>query len=109
MTDEEKAEKYLIRFLQKNNIVDILPIKTAWDLRCLLIDVIKYVLAEGKSKWHDLRKDPNDLPNENGEYWGYVEYFGILQHRRVWYDYKWEAGIKVIAWCELPKFEEVKK
>ena len=59
-----------------------------------------------KYAWHDLRKDPNDLPNENGEYWGYVEYFGILQHRRVWYDYKWEAGIKVIAWCELPKFEE---
>lgn len=51
MADEEKkAEKYLITFLQKNNVVDILPLKTSWDLRCLLIDVIKYVLSEGRKE-----------------------------------------------------------
>lgn len=54
---EEKAEEYLIRFWQKNNIVDILPIKTAWDLRCLLIDVIKYVLAEGRKENDELKAE----------------------------------------------------
>ena len=107
MTDEEKAEKYLIRFWQKNNIVDILPIKTAWDLRCLFIDVIKYVLTEGKPKWHDLRKDPNDLPKENGEYYGKVNYFGE-QYRNIFFvvDRKSFDVDCVLAWCELPKFEE---
>lgn len=102
MTNEERAEKYLIRFWQKSNIVDILPIKTAWDLRCLLIDVIKYLLAEGKYKWHDLRQDPNDLPKENGEYWCKWE-DGSYSTGHYFQDNGF--GDYVIAWCELPKFE----
>lgn len=89
-------------------------------------------LAEGKPKWHDLRKDPNDLPENReevllyvklndkwkrnkvvligyrdygdclGEYckdWGYVE--PIHSSKCDFVD-----GEEVIAWCELPKFEE---
>ena len=60
-------------------------------------------LKAGKQeKWHDLRKNPYDLPTEIGEYWCKwddgtyctVHYFGEC------------FGDYVIAWCEIPKFEE---
>ena len=73
-------------------------------------------LEEGrKEKWHDLRKNPNDLPKERGDYW--VKYDDASEERGDFYDvhyfepdksfYKkhW-SEIDVIAWCELPKYEE---
>lgn len=61
-----------------------------------------------KEKWHDLRKNPDDLPKRSGEYWCYDEYVGYKEHRKVYYDGDiWCAsGVKVIAWYELPEFEE---
>ena len=62
-------------------------------------------LAKGKLKWHDLRKDPDDLPpldSMYSMYWTYSEwgYYDI---------HKWDPRLwkecKVIAWCELPKFD----
>lgn len=55
-----------------------------------------------KTKWHDLQKDPNDVPNDRRYVWtnigagyhdddGWWDDFGRLQN--------------VTAWCE-PKFEE---
>ena len=70
-----------------------------------------------KEKWHDLRKDPNDLPKE-------IEIFSIpvyivSKHGNsdlAQYDYKSKLWCykysnehilyEVIAWCELPEFEE---
>lgn len=71
-----------------------------------------------KEKWHDLRKDPDDLPEEDctevmfvtknnetltgiyknggGEGTPIFDTFGIA-----FYDVE-----QVIAWCELPKFKE---
>lgn len=60
-------------------------------------------LAEGKPKWHDLRKDPNDLPKENGIYWCKWE-DGSYSTEHYFQDYGF--GDYVIIWCELPKFEE---
>ena len=69
--------------------------------------------AELKSKnwWHDLRKDPNDLPkcnstvlDENGDK---IEYIGYDKWE-VYSEY-YERYIEVdppIAWCEVPTFEE---
>lgn len=73
-------------------------------------------LAEGKPKWHDLRKDPNDLPKKTGEYFTNIGllYYDELCNRHFWHTPSCEAcdysdkveEDEVIAWCELPKFEE---
>ena len=62
-------------------------------------------------KWHDLRKDPNDLPlvhstvlDENGDKVDYIGY-GKWQVDSEYY----ERNIEIdppITWCEVPKFEE---
>ena len=78
-------------------------------------------LKAGRPKWHDLRKDPNDLPKEVGNY--LVCYIDTMLNRNVfilefvdfledshWIDEtsheieKFDEG--VIAWCEIPEFEE---
>lgn len=74
-------------------------------------------LAEGKPKWHDLREDPNDLPKEIEICSNPV--YVISPHGNsdlAQYDYKSKLWCykhsnehilyEVIAWCELPKFEE---
>lgn len=58
-----------------------------------------------KSKWHDLREDPNDLPKESGEYWSKWE-DGAYSTAHYFTDIGF--GNYIIAWCELPKFEEKK-
>lgn len=65
-------------------------------------------LTEGKPKWHDLRKDPNDLPRENGKY---IIYIKVSEKRTItdtcdFFNGYFGQYIKPIAWCELPKFEE---
>lgn len=70
-------------------------------------------LAEGKPKWHDLRKDPNDLPTETGHYLTddgeYIYDVDCKKWRtlrcRVCWDFDWLDDGEIIAWCELPKFE----
>ena len=67
-----------------------------------------------KNEWHDLRKNPADLPeikrhyssktvitdNGNIAYYDYSDGF--------WYDWNddYQLGTEVIAWCDFPKFEE---
>ena len=71
-------------------------------------------LAEGKPKWHDLRKNPNDLPKKTGHYLTddgeYVYHVECRKWRTltcmVCWDFNWLDDGDVIAWCELPKFEE---
>ena len=114
MTDEEKAEEYAneIEYCDKvyNEISGGYTILYDKDQ---LIEAVMYGLAEGKPKWHDLRKDPNDLPEQitlvimyiignaycngwfNGDGW-------IIDNGNM----KKIDCENVIAWCELPKFEE---
>lgn len=62
-------------------------------------------LKAGRSKWHDLQKDPNDLPTCDCE--------TISLHKngnkniQKWKNGNWTNAIviPVIAWYELPKFE----
>ena len=74
--------------------------------------------TENGIQWHDLRKDPNDLPTtpkdadewrtvlgQDGNLWFYNE------NERSWYtigdDNEWGTGTHVpIAWCEIPQFKE---
>ena len=75
-------------------------------------------LKAGRPQWHDLRKDPNDLPDE-GTYlvvWqnarGYREtmlmnYEEDDEEKLHWFDDEqdcWDND--VIAWCEIPQFKE---
>ena len=111
MTDEEKAiwkksNEYLLdhftQTFREHVHDDILK-----HLEESYANGYKNGLAEGKTKWHDLRKNPNDLPKENGEYYGKVNYFGE-QSRNIFFvvDRKSFDVDCVLAWCELPKFEE---
>ena len=74
-------------------------------------------LAEGrKVQWHDLRKDPSDLPKESGYYLvsRYSNYLRRKRHTQTLFYIKgkrngWSTRMdktQIIAWCELPKFEE---
>lgn len=71
--------------------------------------------------WHDLRKNPNDLPQKVGDYIVALDYqkgtFStyLLQYnvdededdiKFGWFDSEYtNYNDDVIAWCELPKFE----
>lgn len=89
-------------------------------------------LAKGKPKWHDLRKNPGDLPEIRKKVLLCIETAGRFETFKVYiegiydegecleeYDSCWlyqEVDEKVlteiidtqrvIAWCEIPKFKE---
>ena len=58
--------------------------------------------------WHDLRKNPNDLPKESytvlDEAGDRFYYFRGRFH----YESDSRFDCKPVAWCEIPRFEEVK-
>lgn len=64
-------------------------------------------LKAGRPKWHDLRKDPNDLPKND-------RYVLIATQKRVylgfydccWFSHEIDDIGDVIAWCELPTFDK---
>lgn len=77
--------------------------------------------TEGKPKWHDLRKDPNDLPkykNSSVNRVCWINEYGNKCYHDAFYDDKgfyWVSEktcikrypvINVIAWVELSEFEE---
>lgn len=72
-------------------------------------------LKAGRPKWHDLRKNPNDLPlrrciDSNGDV------VGLFRHswdkKPTWYRYDfherewWQMETEPIAWCEIPTYTE---
>lgn len=61
----------------------------------------------GKIHWHDLEKDPNDLPKKNKSYWVYMNCQGNKIYRSVVWQGCWCGwdGIP-LAWCEEPQFEK---
>ncbi len=72
-------------------------------------------LKAGKPQWHDLRKDPNDLPKFEGDYmcallnsnYSFILSLSMEDGLKYWQDCEdtdWTDD--VIAWCEIPKFEE---
>ena len=56
-----------------------------------------------KPKWHDLRKDPNDLPNGDRVVLNQVGMATRYDPNR---GFLGLDGIGVIAWCEMPKYTE---
>lgn len=95
MTDEEMAEEWLDeRYLKDMGVRK--PCKEAFLAG----------FKAGKPRWHDLRKDPYDLPKHTRYVWTNVEpsYYDVDRDCPCWRD---EFGITqcIIAWCE-PKYTE---
>lgn len=64
--------------------------------------------TENGIQWHDLRKDPNDLPKDNKNV--YVQYADGNVGFDSWYDNsRWfnNDPSPIIAWCEITTFKEL--
>ena len=113
MTEEKRKEDILKQYEElPKGIVKYID---------FLIAKINKLVAENKRKrvqipqWHDLRKDPNDLPKVTKEYITNIGVmtFDRLKDRHLWTtpicdacDYYEEVTDDVIAWCEIPQFKE---
>lgn len=68
--------------------------------------------TENGIQWHDLRKDPNDLPKEvkNGRskvvYGDRGEPIYFSYKTNWWKDYSDHERYPPVAWCEIPQFKE---
>ena len=72
MTIEEAIEKLSNRYMVVSECIDA---NSAIKENIALDMAISALEAQDKYRWHDLRKDPNDLPNDDSiEYVVYVEY-----------------------------------
>ena len=63
--------------------------------------------TENGIQWHDLRKNPNDLPKDDRDYLVFTEECGV-EIRNYFTDTKGfscRPSRMVLAWCEIPKFE----
>lgn len=63
---------------------------------------------EHATEWHDLRKNPDDLPKEGVEVLNDdgVRVVRINRHWRYVYGGEWEEDAYVAHWCELPTYKE---
>lgn len=87
----------------KNDFIDLF---VAGFMKCLELNK--------EAKWHDLRKDPNDLPkidigrtsitvlNEDGNKVYYDYYSEYWRYD----DEELNITTPPVGWCEIPKFEE---
>jgi hypothetical protein len=115
MTDEEMADKYaqnlekeLMKEYEEHSEYGQTPylatIPTPHVKQAFLAG-----LKAGRPQWHDLRKDPNDLPKDNNEVlvymWDsyYIGYFNLDSwHFENFSEEKEQAD----AWCEIPTFDK---
>ena len=101
MTDEEMVEEYA----EEHKEVD-------WEGYDTNKEELKQAflagLKAGRPQWHDLRKDPNDLPEE---YCSVLDDEGrqVELRKGYWrfvYGGEWEDDAIVYAWCEIPTFDK---
>ena len=87
------------------------------DVKDFLISLWVDCATENGIQWHDLRKDPKDLPPKMGlgSKEVYVQYDtkGVTDFACYRFDKNiWERSeddeqaVGVIAWCEIPQFKE---
>jgi hypothetical protein len=112
VTDEEMAEK-----IARNEY----PLRVNYSKKELAQhkaykDGFLAGLKAGRPQWHDLRKDPNDLPKKSGRY--YVCYRPITTHKDEFIliynkdNNSWVDGVGehysrgIIAWCERLTFDK---
>ncbi len=114
--EEELAEDYAdwTRIVDENTRAGDDCISLVQDYEGNIIDIHKRIKTaylagyRAKSQWHDLRENPYDLPEGEGDYLIYTKDFGI-EIRNYFADTKGfscRPSKMVIAWCELPTFKE---
>ena len=66
---------------------------------------------ENGIQWHDLRKDPNDLPKNRRNVWiTYINAYYQTETTEASFRHKFwvisghKTECEVLAWCEIPKF-----
>jgi hypothetical protein len=101
MTDEEMAEEYAEKYFgKKTELVEV------WKFKSCKENFLAGLKA-GRPQWHDLRKDPTDLPEDTYDVLdqaGYKVHYNFFQN--VWVNEKDEIDEHVIAWCEIPTFDK---
>ena len=133
MKDEEMAEEYAnnIDYTKTVKMFDCVPYHENCDVADMVTQAFLAGLKAGRPQWHDLEKDPTDLPKESGRYLVYVgggvngvypldfdteaKDFGYwcldvgdnLGVRDTIFETVTERNEdKVIAWCEIPTFDK---
>lgn len=104
MTDEEMAEEQVKKW---DSILypELYPV-------ALVKDFIRKAfiagLEAGRPKWHDLRKDPNDLPKVNQKVLLQIKDEGrpIIDFYTRYGVWNFTNEYEAIAWCEIPKYTE---
>lgn len=102
MTLEEKAKEYCEEYFD--------------EFRMTVGDMENAYIAgttENGIIWHDLRKNPDDLPKRLKTVWVKTEYDDYCEgywwpERNRWQDSDMGDGESigaVVAWCEIPKFK----
>ena len=110
MTDEELlAEEYICNGKCQDDITrNYVHCKTCTRLNDFLAG-----LKAGRPKWHNLRKNPDDLPKRDERFSTNISIAVMTQDNnfafycfddKKWYFQGVEIG-NVVAWCEIPKFE----
>lgn len=133
MTNEEAIEclkyeksgcRYFVEYSDMNDILENASSECGWMTKAIdkAIEALEKQSitekASDKYRWHDLRKNPNDLPIKDGLYAVAVKYFaeekseiGFGQFENMYgYGSGWSAIMPscgtVIAWREIEPFEE---
>ena len=103
MTDEEMLKGWVDSIFNQVSTLLKLSLESACTIG----------FNEGRPKWHDLRKDPNDLPKSDERFINKVSITVLSQKgQRVvyyfdskeWYSDKQQE--EVFAWTDLPKFKD---
>ena len=105
MTDKEIAEEYA-----KNAVEGYLNEVDVYHVQQEIGQAFLAGLKAGRPQWHDLRKDPNDLPPKMVSNHNFS--IEVLSDRGeiVCYNFHycewfyWRSG-EPIAWCEIPTFD----
>ena len=108
MKDEELAEQFADNISGIELTCSLLSAKDkSHAYRLGRYDGFLAGLKAGRPQWHDLRKDPNDLPDDTYDVLdqaGYKVHYNFFQN--VWLNEKDEIDEHVIAWCEIPTFDK---
>lgn len=110
MTDEGKANDIYEICLDRKSLCCIRQSGEDTCDKCKTYQMFKVGLEAGRPKWHDLRKNPQDLPEHSGLYCvqcGEVREY--VKEEKSWFTVHFEPCLnrteETYLWCELPKFE----
>lgn len=103
-------------------VFDRICIDPVYDNEECMDTIKRYAAKEEKYAWHDLRKNPEDLPEELKKVYVYFEYFRYGDFNCMYKDYgvSYQIGgmfhfvngssgwreLKIIAWRYIEPFEE---